>query len=471
MSKNDFLRATSFVAVFVVFLSYAVLPVVAGDIGAFSTNEAKQLVLKSFQFYYKYQFSDKVLVKNRTDISAEARSIYSDDIADDMWMKRCYGSKNMPLYAMLCYNIGQLESGRQETEPGYYNIALNYYRNQIDRLYGNDGKTYTDNGDGTVSILPFASGIMDWREFDDKHYGRNIESQYQFWRFVISKEYSSDYFSEKIRPACTDDVEIRSLSVTGNSAACEVLVYHDNHPVWADARFELTVNGWRISGGDLVYVLSDWSEVAEKEFFPPDVKEGLGPTDGFDHSAPVSRSNHLLKDLPCVLIILRHLEDEKYLDSNWTPEEYADCYYHMFGSFNSNAGAFKFISQTGNKAVYEIECVTWTTEFGTNSIGEKDQVFIRYLNNYGTHTAEFTYDPDYKYVPMHVPSRSLTGAWRLTGGEWYDIVTGKTEAHFAPYTGDDRLITLFSLCIASFVCAAVSLWIAVNRRKKGRLNP
>ena len=451
--------------------SCIMLPSHAAENSGLTESDAKSIILKAFQFYYKYQFRDKVIVKKRTDICAEARSIYSDDIADDMWMKRCYGSKNMPLYAMLCSQIGALESGSRETEPGYYNIALNYYRNQIDRLYGNDGKTYTDNGDGTVSILPFASDIMDWRKFNDKDFGINIQSQYQFWRFVISKEYSSDYFSEKIRPACTDDVEIRSLSVTGNSAACEVLVYHDNHPVWADARFQLTVNGWRISGGDLVYVLSDWSEVAEKEFFPPDVKEGLGPTDGFDHSAPVSRSNHLLKDLPCVLIILRHLEDEKYLDSNWTPEEYADCYYHMFGSFNSNAGAFKFISQTGNKAVYEIECVTWTTEFGTNSIGEKDQFFIRYLNNYGTHTAEFTYDPDYKYVPMHVPSRSLTGAWRLTGGEWYDIVTGKTEAHFAPYTGDDRLITLFSLCIASFVCAAVSLWIAVNRRKKGRLNP
>ena len=259
MRKNNLTRIASFATVFVLILSLAILPTIAEDTVSFSTNDAKQLVLKSFQFYYKYQFSDEIIVIKQADISAEARGIYSDDVADDMWMKRCYGSKNMPLYKDLCYYIGELESGRQETEPGYYNIALNYYRNQIDRLYGNDGKTYTDNGDGTVSILPFASDIMDWRKFDDKNFGRNIDSQYQFWRFVVSREYSSDYFSEKIRPASTGDVEIRSLSVTGDTASCDVLVYHDNRPVWADARFVLTGNGWRISGGDLVYVLSDWS--------------------------------------------------------------------------------------------------------------------------------------------------------------------------------------------------------------------
>ena len=331
------------------------LPSHAAENSGLTETDAKSIILKAFQFYYKYQFSDKVIVKKRTDICAEARSIYSVDIADDMWMKRCYGSKKMPLYKDLCYCIGALESGRQETEPGYYNIALNYHRNQIDRLYGNEGKTYTDNGDGTVSILPFASDIMDWRKFNDKDFGINIQSQYQFWRFVISKEYSSDYFSEKIRPACTDDVEIRSLSVTGNSAACEVLVYHDTRPVWADVRFELAVNGWRISGGDLVYVMSDWSEVVEKEF-PSDVSvfPALGNCEGFNHSAPVSRSNHLLKDLPCALVILWHLEDEKYPYSNWTPEDYADRYYHLSGEVCSNAGAFKLVSQTENKAVYEI---------------------------------------------------------------------------------------------------------------------
>ena len=455
----------------VIVASCFIFPSHAAENSGLTESDAKSIILKAFQFYYKYQFSDKVIVKKRTDICAEARSIYSDDIADDMWMKRCYGSKKMPLYKDLCYCIGALESGRQETEPGYYNIALNYHRNQIDRLYGNEGKTYTDNGDGTVSILPFASDIMDWRKFYDKYFGRNIDSQYQFWRFVISKEYSSDYFSEKIRPASTDDVEIRSLSVTGNAASCEVLVYHDTRPVWADVRFELTVNGWRISGGDLVYVMSDWSEVVEKEF-PSDVSvfPALGPCEGFNHSAPVSRSNHLLKDLPCALVILWHLEDEKYPYSNWTPEDYADRYYHLSGEVSSNAGAFKLVSQTENKAVYEIECVTWIPEFGTNNIGETHQFCIRYINNYGTHTAEFTYDPDYSYTPVHVPGRTITGAWRLTGGEWYDIVTGKTKAHFAPYTGDDHLIYLSAMCLASFVCAAVSFWIAVNRRKKGRLN-
>ena len=86
-------------------------------------------------------------------------------------------------------------------------------------------------------------------------------------------------------------------------------------------------------------------------------------------------------------------------------------------------------------------------------------------------TAEFTYDPDYTYIIPHSLSETVTGAWRLTGGDWYDIATGKFDTDNAPNTGDDSLITLFSLCIASFVCAAVSLWIAVNRRKKGRLNP
>ena len=179
----------------------------------------------------------------------------------------------------------------------------------------------------------------------------------------------------------------------------------------------------------------------------------------------MSRSNHLLKNLPCALVIVWHLEDEQFKENTWTPEDYADRYYRIFGSPCGNAGAFKFVSQTGNKAVYEIECVTWKLEFGTNSIGEKNQFFVRYINNYGTHTAEFTYDPDYSYVPMYATDRTITGAWRLTGGEWYDIVTGKTEAHFAPYTGD-RLANVSVLCIATFACAAVCFGVFKYSRKR-----
>ena len=430
------LSVASALVVLVAALSLFVFPS-AAEPGGLTEYDAKQLILRAFDFYYRYQFGEEKTVINKDGISAQAREIYADGIADDMWMKRCYGSKNRQLYKDLCDSLDRLRTGEQKTAPGYYTVALDYYQNQIDRLFGNNGLTYVDNGDGTVTILPFASDIMDWRKFEDAYYGVNVNSQNRFWQIVISKEYSSDYFSEKIRPSVPDDIEIRSLQSDGEGASCDVLIYAhvtpepnaggvtDYRPVWVGVEFSMTGGGWRICGGDIVSALSDWSEIAGKDL-PSDVSAQhrgvFCPADEFESDAAVSRSDHLLDAVPRTLIAPELLEpDASYVTSP------ADVWYLNGNYMATNAGGFRFVSQSGNRAVYEVECISWTSEFGVNFIGETDQFYLVYGKNYGTHTAEFTYDPEYTYTYVHYPDHPFVGAWRLTGGEWYDMLVAAND--------------------------------------------
>ena len=178
--------------------SCILLPSHAAENSGLTETDAKELVLKAFQFYYKYQFSEVEITIAREDISREARQIYVEEIADDMWMKRCYGSKERRLYNELSSSLKYIQNGVTEVAPEYYEIAVNYYKNQLDQLFGNGGLTFTDNADGTVTILPFAKSIMDWRQFHQKEHGILASNSFGFWDFVVSTEYSSDFYSENL---------------------------------------------------------------------------------------------------------------------------------------------------------------------------------------------------------------------------------------------------------------------------------
>ena len=431
--------------------------------GSLTAAEAKQIILNAFKFYYKYQFSDMAITMKREDISAEAKEIYANEIADDMWMKRCYGSKDRELYSNLCGSLERLKTGEQQTAPGCYEKAVDYYQKQIDLLFGNNGQTFIDNGNGTVTIQPFASEIMDWRQFKDSYYGVNIDSQYKFWQVVISKEYSSDFFSQMIRPSIPDDIEIRSLSGGNDKASCEVLIYArvipepnaggvtDYRPVWANVEFSLTGGKWRICGGDIIPALSDWSVIAGKTL-KSDVtvqhRSVFCPSSDFESGSVISRSNHLLDAIPRTIILPGLLEVFPESSTSLSDAWYQDGNY-MF----TNAGEFRFVSQSGNVAVYEVEYISWTADFGENYIGETDQFKRVYVKSYGTHTAEFTYDPEYTYTYLHYPHHPFTGAWRLTGGEWYDILTGKSDN--TPNTGDSNTYLIIVLSLSGVLCLAV----------------
>ena len=445
--------------------SCILLPSHAAENSGLTETDAKELVLKAFQFYYKYQFSEVEITIAREDISREARRIYVEEIADDMWMKRCYGSKERRLYNELSSSLKYIQNGVTEVAPEYYEIAVNYYKNQLDQLFGNGGLTFTDNADGTVTILPFAKSIMDWRQFHQKEFGILASSSFGFWDFVVSTEYSSDFYSEKIRPHMVTDIITRNFTSDLQYASAQVLIYHVKEegnryyePVWVPVNFSNTSYGWRISGGDLALVLSDWSSVSNNDFqsdvtTPNSILYYGQQSEGI---MPVSVSNHLMRYVACR--ICQHAAGTGQPDAVYT------------GAYQRNveAGEFKLLYQDKNKAVYLIECipVIKSDVAVRNRIGEEHGSLVILGESKGLMTAEFTYDPDYTYIIPHSLSETVTGAWRLTGGDWYDIATGKFDTDNAPNTGDDRLITFFSLCIASFVCAAVSFWIAVNRRKR-----
>ena len=79
-----------------------------------------------------------------------------------------------------------------------------------------------------------------------------------------------------------------------------------------------------------------------------------------------------------------------------------------------------------------------------------------------------------QYDNLTVEYKTENGKWVISGGSLIDLLFSdylEDDIYNSPSTGDDSLIPLYSLCLASFVCTAVSFWIAVNRRKKGRLNP
>lgn len=432
-----------FVSLILVFAFFMQISCLAADPAAISEAEAKGLILKAFKFYYKYQFSDKELIVKKSDISSEAKEIYTDDIADDMWQKRCYGKCGTPL-------TESYESWLQHKYFVYEDplTAYDYYKDISEQLYGNEGLTYTDNGDGTVTILPFASSVMDWRQFTSASYGKRVESQWTFWKFVISTEYSSDLFSDKIRPKTVDEIITNGIVAENGVIKTSVMIFGETPdkgmiPIWIDVCFNETNGGWRISGGDLVFVLSDWDKLrmSSKTNNVPLCNSIMYHymNDGYNmREQNPSFSNHLMGQLALLIVsqAYRNISPENDLEPNW---------------FMTNE--FRFLYQEGNKAYYEIEYIYVDgpyLEWGVNYIGE----YWYYVNpgeSKGMLTAEFTYDPDYSYGTPH-SDVIVTGGWKLTGGEWYDLIMSNRTG---PDTGDSGIIWVAAVSVLSLLGACI----------------
>ncbi len=180
-----------------------------------SETDIKNLISQANVLYRKYQdgiseTDQYCVLENRTvekeKVSNEAKAVYTDNIADDMWMFRCtWDRKN--------------------------------------NLPENETKTFTDNGDGTVTFISFIpQGIRIFYVLAD----------YSFGSFLASGL------------AEPDDIIVDNITGDDNTASADIMMfyhqgieYHET-PVWVSAVFSKTKNGWRISGGDVIFAFSDW---------------------------------------------------------------------------------------------------------------------------------------------------------------------------------------------------------------------
>ena len=432
-----------FVSLILVFAFFMQISCSAADPAAISEAEAKGLILKAFKFYYKYQLSDKELIVKKSDISSEAKEIYTDDIADDMWQNRCYGKCGTPL-------TESYESWSQHQSYDYDDplAAYEYYQAVSEQLYGNNGLTYNDNNDGTVTIIPFAASVMDWKQFTNPYYGRRVDSQWAFWQFVVSTEYSSDLFSERIQPKTVGDIVTGEILTENGASKTTVMIYSyrpkkEYIPIWVGVLFNKTSDGWRISGGDIVYVLSDWEKLRMNSF-SDDVNwcniSLWNRNDGYNPKEQIpSSSNHLMANLATLIV------SEAY--RNIDPE--GDLEPHRFMT-----NEFRFLYQKGNKACYEIEYICVPDELylveGADYIGGH-WYYVNTGESRGMLTAEFTYDPDYSYGTPH-SDVIVTGGWKLTGGEWYDLIMSNRTG---PDTGDSGIIWVAAVSVLSLLGACI----------------
>ena len=195
----------------IIILSFSGLKIRAsGD--TITDSEMKHLVASANRLYWKYQdgIQDKKhgpVTTTKEAASKEARAVYSDSIADDVWMFQCSD------------------------------------RSQL---------TYSDNSDGTITTKSFLP--------------QNIRE------FLLLSDYSSEAFHSAATTPETA-VEFRNITSDNNSASAEVKLFkhtgieYDEEPVWVSVQFIKSEDGWRISGGGLLYAFSDWAN--EKLSYTP----------------------------------------------------------------------------------------------------------------------------------------------------------------------------------------------------------
>lgn len=435
ISKTFFI----FAILFVLFIILAAIICSASNTDTITESEAKNLILEAFKFYYKYQFSEEEIKILKDDISAQAREIYTDDIADDMWMKRCYGSTTSKLYRDTKLALTDIQNCPQAYSD--VKIATQYYQDIIDQMFGNDGKTFIDSHDGYVTILPYASSIMDWRRHVHEFWGIRANSSSDYWSFVISKEYSSDVCSEDIRPKNIEDIITNGITKDGNTYKTSVLIYQNMYlPVWSDVYFTKTSYGWKVCGGNIIFVLSDWSAVTSGSL--KDDVSLENKSKWLDNTIKIldvpSISNHLCSSVavPSACLAIR----------NWTPD--AIDYVPV------DVGGFKFLYQEGNKAYYLLEYIPSNIILDSQK-SDYSKSFSPYVESgesKGYLTAEFTFDANYTYNNPYTNNDYVKGYWKLTGGEWYDLAVTNG---YNPNTGDNDVIFYALIAAVSFFSTAI----------------
>ena len=337
-----------------------------------SETEAKRLIFAASNFYMTYHYGkdDPVYYNNvepitstKETVANEARGIYLEEIADDMWMYPC-----------------------------------EYFKRQ-------DGQySFSENSDGTIT-------------FDER-----------FIMFVRQYRILSDYSSSawyKQLLSSENCIELRNLNGDGDKGSAEVKVYKSSEsldeglgkPVWIDVQYVRTDDGWRISGGSLVYAFSDWSNQA------------LDCVPYYDYQfLSVIDAAYMIDT-----VMYTHSPGDYYVLSQDFEEEYFD--------FDS----FALLYTNNSKCEY----------------------IIRNKKNMQSYNAVFTFDPDYQVT---YGDKVYTGEWFLTGGGWYDLATGKENV--APYTGESgdftgSVITMSIIAVLSF---CFSTMLVVRRKRKADLS-
>ena len=335
-----------------------------------SETEAKRLIFAASNFYMTYHYGkdDPVYYNNvepitstKETVANEARGIYSEEIADDMWMYPC-----------------------------------EYFKRQ-------DGQySFSENSDGTITVNE--SFIMYVRQYR------------------ILSDYSSSAWYKQLLSS-ENCIELRNLNGNANGATAEVKVFkHDltdgiGIPVWVSVQFiRKGDEGWRISGGSLVYAFSDWGN------------QSLTSVPYYDYKfLSVIDAAYMIDT-----VMYTHSPGDYYVLSQDFEEEYFDFY------------SFALLYTNNSKCEY----------------------IIRNKKNMQSYNAVFTFDPDYQVT---YGDKVYTGEWFLTDGGWYDLATGKEDV--APYTGESgdftgSVITMSIIAVLSF---CFSTMLVVRRKRKADL--
>ncbi|MBO4356426.1 MAG: hypothetical protein J5850_06200 [Clostridia bacterium] len=339
-------------------------------------DEAKDLVFRAHSFYFTYQdgINDfrvhKSIKTTKEAVAKEAREIYVDEISDGMWMNQCSGSP-------------------QGTTPN------------------NNGLTFVESDDGTISTISFLA-----------QYCR---------RFFILKEYSQQtWYQSSSLPANRDDINLRNFNTGEKEASAEVLmcehIGHENdiEPIWVNVIFSNTSDGWRISGGNIIFAFSDWNNT------------GFVYTKQFDLyflipylAEPICSRAVKFNDPDCFYNYPVLLEEDSDLFSDY-----------KLISFDQNSITYEFVYKPTGKRLSAI-----FTE-------DKDYQYWQY-----------DYLPE-TYHGSEPNGKEVKGAWRLSGGTVYTMAINQG---YAPSTGD-RTGALIAITVASLL--SLSACMIVRRKAK-----
>ncbi len=402
-----------------------------------SDTEAKKLILGAHNLYLTYQdgiydtVKHEIVTTTKEAVSKEAKKIYIEEIADDMWMYRC------DLGAEYCKSFDGLPYIEKDVQGWFDGMKYQIYNIDGKRIdMYNHGLTYLENADGTITFIPFIAQSLR--------------------QYYLVREYSEEAFVDypTITPTRTDEIFISDLTGNAESAICNVIVYLDDgylsgSVTLMDVEFRNTDSGWRISGGKLVNAFSNWYDESMKKYYDNDEKyiPPRAAIVGGDTASAVATYAVRMKDPGGYYVYEK--EGKPY--SPFYDEAFKD---------GIEFSDWRMIWFKGDMCAFALK----SSEDGK------------------TYDAIFKYDPD--FVSYHYMASSsggiininwdkplsLVGNWRLVGGGVYEMATGKTDV--APYTGESgdftgSVITMSIIAVLSF---CLSTMLVVRRKRKADLS-
>ena len=426
---------------------------VSGRTENFTEKEAKELILAAHNLYIMshivlvelwpdyipgkpYDSTESGLTLPAETVRRNSREIYAEEIADKMWMYQC-----TELYSDVVQASGQTGVSLGP-EFAFEHPLLEMKKYDIGGktvTLLNGGKTYYDNGDGTVTFVP---------------YQFTYPREYFIPRIIRTRAPLNE--DEKIYPKEPEDITLRNFKVNGKTASADVLMNQQIkytqlrplghfHLIWVSVVFSDTDEGWRISGGNLIFAFSEWNN----ENFRTIPAYGGAIDDLFVYKTEQHLSR--IAGFAC------SFGDP---DFYWRAEKDGKPY--------SPA-----LDQTGLQRSFVFEKVLKISSTELEVVLDERKWLPDYSFEHHYYDAVFSFDPNYKYwayqfqpydyTDKYPNGHEMTGAWRLTGGSVYDMATGKTDVE--EWKGDLNARTVFIIDNSSpdtgdvsgiYFCAAVA---------------